>query len=61
MKSGESRNMPTQRSMEAGWFEVRERAIDNPDGTIFLTRTTKVSGRGQRYFLNLFINSKRMA
>jgi anti-repressor protein len=58
MKSGESWNMLTQRAMEAGWFEVRERAIGHPDGSILLTRTTKVTGCGQVYFLNLFMNGK---
>jgi anti-repressor protein len=54
MKVGESKNMPTQRAMEAGLFEIKERAIDNPDGTIFVTKTTKVTGRGSIYFINLF-------
>jgi phage antirepressor YoqD-like protein len=58
MKIGESRNMPTQKSMEAGLFEVRERTIGNPDGSVFLTRTTKVTGSGQIFFLNLFMNGK---
>jgi anti-repressor protein len=57
MKVGESRNMPTQRAMEAGLFEVKERAIGNPNGTILLTRTTKITSRGQKYFLNLFRNT----
>jgi anti-repressor protein len=57
MKLGESRNMPTQRSMESGLFEVKERTIDNPDGKILLTRTAKITGRGQVFFLNLFMDS----
>jgi anti-repressor protein len=56
MKTGESRNMPTQRAMEAGLFEIRERVIDNPNGSILLTRTSKITGRGQCFFLNLFRN-----
>jgi anti-repressor protein len=56
MKGGESRNMPTQRAMEAGWFQVKERTIDNPDGSILLKRTTKVTGCGQVYFINFFRN-----
>jgi anti-repressor protein len=56
MKIGESRNMPTQRAMESGLFEIKERVIDNPDGSILVTRTTKVTGRGQLYFINLFRN-----
>jgi prophage antirepressor-like protein len=59
MKIGESRNMPTQKSMELGLFEVKERAIDNPDGSIFVTRTTKVTGR-EVYFMNLFRDNKGM-
>ncbi len=49
---GESWNMPTQRSMEMGLFEVVERTVTNPDGSIRLTRTTKVTGKGQVYFVN---------
>ncbi len=45
-------NMPTQKSMELGLFEVKERAINNPNGTNIIKRTTKVTGRGQIYFIN---------
>jgi phage antirepressor YoqD-like protein len=38
--------MPTQKSMESGLFEVKERTIDNPEGKILVTRTTKVTGHG---------------
>lgn len=55
MKSGSSRNMPTQRGMERGLFEVKERTIANPDGSVRITRTTKVTGKGQEYFVNLFL------
>lgn len=55
MKTGESRNMPTQKSMERGFFKVKERTINNPDGSIRLTKTTKVTGKGQQYFINLFL------
>jgi anti-repressor protein len=61
MKIGESRNMPTQKAMELGLFSVKERAIDNPDGSIFVTRTTKVTGRGQVYFMNLLRDNKGTA
>jgi anti-repressor protein len=57
MKIGESRNMPTQRAMEAGLFEIKERTIGNPDGTILLTRTTKITSRGQIFFIDLFRNT----
>ena len=57
-KSGSNRNMPTQRSMEAGLFEVKENVVDNPDGSVRLVRTTKVTGKGQIYFVNKFLSSK---
>lgn len=53
---GERYNLPTQRSMDRGWFEVKETAITNPDGSVRVTRTTKVTGKGQQYFINLFLN-----
>lgn len=52
IKNGSSRNMPTQRSMDMGLFEVKESSITNPDGSIRITRTTKVTGKGQIYFIN---------
>jgi prophage antirepressor-like protein len=52
IKGGESRNMPTQRSMDQGLFEVKERSVSNPDGSMRITRTTKVTGKGQIYFVN---------
>lgn len=55
MKQGSSKNMPTQKSMDLKLFEVKERAIDNPDGSVRITRTTKMTGKGQVYFLNKFI------
>lgn len=55
IKYGESRNMPTQRSMESGWMEIKERAIHNPDGSIRLTRTPKITGKGQQYFINRYL------
>lgn len=45
-------NMPTQKSMEMGLFEVEERTITNPDGTTKIRKTTKVTGKGQQYFIN---------
>lgn len=55
IKGGSSKNMPTQRSMDAGWFEVKESTINNPDGSVRITKTTKVTGKGQVYFVNLFL------
>lgn len=55
MKSGVSRNMPTQKSIDMGLFEVKETTITNPDGSVRITRTTKVTGKGQQYFINKFL------
>lgn len=54
IKCGESRNMPTQRFVEQGLFEVKESSVSNPDGSIRITKTTKVTGKGQIYFVNKF-------
>lgn len=56
IKAGNSKNMPTQRAMEMGLFEVKESSITNPDGSIRITKTTKVTGKGQIYFVNKFKN-----
>jgi anti-repressor protein len=44
--------------MELGLFKVRERTINNPDGSTKITVTTKVTGKGQQYFINRFLNSE---
>jgi anti-repressor protein len=54
MKDGSSRNMPTQRAMEMGLFEVKETTINRSDGGIDVKRTPKVTGRGQVFFVNKF-------
>lgn len=54
IKSGNSKNMPTQRSMELGLFEVKESTLVNSDGSTRITRTTKVTGKGQVYFVNKY-------
>lgn len=53
--TGERYNLPTQKSMELKLFEVKETTISNPDGSIRITRTTKVTGKGQAYFVNKFL------
>ena len=58
MGRGESYNMPTQYSMERGLMEIKERTINNPDGTTIVTKTPKVTGKGQQYFINKFLNGK---
>lgn len=55
IKTGSSRNMPTQKSMELGLFEIKETVINNQDGSIRISRTTKVTGKGQQYFINKFL------
>ena len=58
IKSGFSYNMPMQRYVEQGLFEVKESNVQNPDGSVRITRTTKVSGKGQVYFVNKFLGRK---
>lgn len=53
--SGSSRNMPKQKYVEQGLFEIKESSVQNPDGSVRITRTTKVSGKGQLYFVNKFL------
>lgn len=53
-KRGESRNLPTQRAMDMNLFEIKKRTIVNPDGSNRTTATTKVTGKGQIYFINHF-------
>lgn len=55
IKSGSSKNMPMQRYIEQGLFEIKESNVQNPDGSIRTTRTTKVTGKGQVYFTNKFL------
>ena len=55
IKGGNSHNMPTQRAMEMGLFEVKESTVNNPDGSIRINRTTKVTGKGQTYFINKYM------
>ena len=57
IKGGNSKNMPTQKAMELKLFEVKERTINNPDGSVRITKTTKVTGKGQQYFINKFLGS----
>lgn len=57
MKSCASYNLPTQKSMELKLFEIKERTINNPDGSIRTTKTTKVTGKGQQYFINKLLST----
>lgn len=58
MKSGEAYNQPTQKSMELGVMEIKKSTINNPDGSIRTTTTTKITGKGQVYFVNKFCGKK---
>ena len=58
IKSGNSRNIPNQRYIEQGLFEIKESNVLNPDGSVRITRTTKVTGKGQVYFVNKFLAEK---
>jgi anti-repressor protein len=60
-KKGEEFNNPTQRSMELGLFEITKRTINNPDGSVRVTRTPKVTGKGQIYFVNKFLKEEVIA
>lgn len=57
MKNGSSRNLPQQRYVEQGLFEIKESNVQNPDGSVRITKTTKVTGKGQVYFVNKFIQA----
>ena len=59
-RKGTDYNMPTQRSAEMKLFEVKETTINNPDGSIKISKTPKVTGKGQQYFINLFMKNKEM-
>ena len=50
--------MPTQKSMELELFEIKETAVTHSDGHISINKTVKVTGKGQQYFINLFLNEK---
>ena len=53
-KSGSNRNVPTQRAMEMGLFRIKETSVIHSDGHVTLNRTPKVTGRGQRYFIERY-------
>lgn len=60
IKSGSSYNMPTQRYVEQGLFEIKESNLVNPDGSVRITRTPKVTGKGQVYFVNKFLSKENV-
>ena len=50
--------MPKQKYVEMGLFQIKETVISNPDGSVRMTKTTKVTGKGQQYFLNKYLKNK---
>lgn len=57
-RSGTDYNMPTQRSMEMGLFSIKETAITRSDGSVTVSKTVKVTGRGQTYFVDRFLSNR---
>lgn len=57
-RKGTDFNAPTQKSMEMGLFRVKETAITHSDGHVTVNRTTKVTGKGQQYFINKFLSEE---
>lgn len=57
-RQGTDYNMPTQKAMELGLFEIKETSITHSDGHITVNKTPKVTGKGQTYFINKFLNAK---
>lgn len=60
-RKGTDYNMPTQRSMELKLFEVKETVISHADGHTSISKTTKVTGKGQQYFINKFLGKQELA
>ena len=58
-RQGTDYNSPTQKAMELGLFKIKETAITHSDGHITINKTTKVTGKGQQYFVNLFLEIKK--
>jgi anti-repressor protein len=56
-QGGERYNLPTQKSMDLGLFEIKKTVIDKPDGTVLVTTTPKITGKGQIYFVNKFLKA----
>ena len=60
-RKGADWNSPTQKAMELGLFEVKESTVNNPDGSVRINKTTKVTGKGQQYFINSFLGKNALA
>ena len=60
-RQGSDWNMPTQQAMDLGLFEIKERSVSDPNGSVRITKTTKVTGKGQVYFINKFLAETKQA
>ena len=57
-RKGADYNMPSQRSMEMGLFRIKETVVSHSDGHTSVNKTPKITGKGQQYFINLFVSKK---
>lgn len=60
MSKGESRNQPSQKSMNLKLMEIKKTTINNSDGSVRVTVTTKITPKGQEYFINKFLKNKEL-
>lgn len=60
-RNGSDNNMPTQKAMDKGLFKIKETAVTHSDGHVTVNKTVKVTGKGQLYFINMFLNRKNEA
>lgn len=60
-RKGTDYNMPTQRSMNLGLFKIKESTITHSNGSVSISKTTKVTGKGQQYFINKFMKMNETA
>jgi len=58
-RKGTDYNMPTQRSVEMGLFRIKETVVSHSDGHTSINKTPKITGKGQAYFVNLFLSQKK--
>lgn len=59
-RQGSDHNLPTQRSMELGIMEIKETVINKPNGDVKINKTTKITGKGQTYFIDKFLNAEQI-
>ena len=57
-RKGSDWNMPKQKYVANGFFQIKETVISNPDGSVRMTKTTKVTGKGQQHFLNKYLKKE---